>query len=177
MGVGLAQKKRLRDQQMFGRTKTNYMQHAPPTPRGRHLSPPTPSGHQREGREAEIGMEVAFTTQRAGCSGALDTGRQAFGGPGDWGGREGGGTGVRVCVGGEGGSGRPRRVTDRTSPLVFFCFRRTGRRRLRSPHYGGYAGRGRDIGIPVKACNRCLGTSEAAAMALRACNTHIQCQD
>ena len=46
---------------------------------------PTPGEHQREGREAEIGVEVAFTTmQSAGHSDALGTGRHAFGGPGDW---------------------------------------------------------------------------------------------
>ena len=45
------------------------------------------SGHQREGREAEIRVEAAFTTmQSAGRSSALYTGRHAFGGPGDWGG-------------------------------------------------------------------------------------------
>ena len=46
-------------------------------------APPTPSGHQREGREAEIGVEVAFTTARsAGRSGAPAR-DDAFGSPGD----------------------------------------------------------------------------------------------
>ena len=47
-------------------------------------APPTPSGHQREGREAEIGVEVAFTTARsAECSGAPAR-DDAIGSPGDW---------------------------------------------------------------------------------------------
>ena len=68
-----------------------------------------------------IGAEVAFTTrQSAGRSGALDTGRHAFGGLGNW--RGGGGSGVRVRVGGEGGCERPRRGADRMFSFSFVLF-------------------------------------------------------
>ena len=65
-------------------------------------------GHQREGREAKGLGEVAFVTmQSAGRSGALNTGRHALEAPATGGGAKGGGSGVRVRVGGEGGSRRP----------------------------------------------------------------------
>ena len=43
------------------------------------------SEHQREGREAEeLGESPSPAMRSAGRSGALNTGRRAFGGPGDW---------------------------------------------------------------------------------------------
>ena len=103
--------------------------------------PPTSSGHQQGGRGAGIGVKVAFTTaQSTGRrrSGVLYTVRHSFGGLGDWsGGREGGRSGVRVRVKGEGASWRPRRGVDRMVFFllffVLFVFGELGGRRSGSP--------------------------------------------
>ena len=111
---------------MFSRATTNYNMPHP------HLMggiSPTPSRNQREGREAEIGLQVAFaTTQSAGRTAPptpdnppLDARAPATEGRARW--------MCRRCstpcrVGGDGGSRRSRRRVGRMSLFLclFLCF-------------------------------------------------------
>ena len=120
---------------------------------GTTQDPTHTSGHQRGGREAEIGVQAASTAmQSAGRSSALYTGRHAFGGRGDWGG--GGETEAAFeSASEEGGRGLG---TGRAEWFFFFCFLsflfsanwREGDQG--GPLYDSHAGRGQDMGIPVK---------------------------
>ena len=124
--IGLAPKKRPRDRQCGVRylSDCDQLQYASPTP----------GEHQREGRGAEIGVEVAFTTmQSAGHSDALGTGRHAFGGPGGW---RGGAKG-RWKVEEREGVGGPDAGKQNVFFLLFFrhlCFRRNGEKEKEKPH-------------------------------------------